>query len=67
MKRLVSILLVLMMALSLCACTDSEGKDVSYQDALGKIGKVIDENKDEIVDGLDKIQEIAKDAIDSVE
>lgn len=67
MKRLVSMLLAMMMVLSLCACTGSDGEDINYQDALGKVGKVIDDNKDQLVDGLEKIQEVAQDAIDSVE
>ena len=35
------------LALSLCACTDG----------MGKFGKVIDENKEEIVENVGKLQE----------
>lgn len=47
MKRILVASMATVLALSLCACTDG----------MGKFGKAIDENKEEIVENVGKLQE----------
>lgn len=64
MKRILSLILAAMMVLSLCACDgDDEAKikkagDLG-KDMIGGVGKVIDDHKDELINGFEELQKVA--------
>lgn len=65
MKRLILTLLVVTMCFTLCACTENDTFDADgAKDAIGKYAEQIEKSKDELVEGLDKLQGMLEDNVD---
>lgn len=60
------LLLATLLLCSLCACGDEEGEALKQDtaDLIGRYGVYVDEHKDEIVEGMTALEQIAKDAMD---